>query len=79
MCPAWLMVRGWWTVAELLPGLPAEQARGDPKQHRAFAKQRGTGQWPVPPGDASDGTGEALFLQAEIVFPSPPRSAQPGW
>jgi hypothetical protein len=39
----------------------------------------GTGHWPVPSGDPPDGTGEALFLPADTVSGSAPRSAQPGW
>ena len=37
------------------------------------------GHWPVPSGDPPDGTGEALYLQAETVSQSAPLSAQPGW
>jgi len=34
---------------------------------RAFANKGGTGHWPVPSGDPPDGTGEALFLPADII------------
>ena len=42
-------------------------------------RRTGTGHWPLPSGDPPDGTGEALFLPAETVAPSAPRSAEPGW
>ena len=75
--PCWKKEAMDLPLTERLRGCDTADEISGLKHYRAFGNQGGTGQWPVPSGDPPDGTGEALFLPAEIVSPqsAPLRSA----